>query len=104
MSVLQKCRPAFGPLLIWNGELEQTEPMNAPSIGFVSGFRKRRPHGRGRNVCFAGYQSPGFQYHSRKFCELPDVAEVVQELDHPQRTADLSQPNAGGGSPRRSAR
>ena len=43
--------------------------MNAPSTWLVRGFRIGRPHGRGRKVCFAGYQSPGFQYHSRKFCD-----------------------------------
>jgi len=69
ISWLQKCSPAFGPFVNLNGELEHTPPMKAPSTGLVSGFRKGSPHGRGRKVCFAGYQSPGFQYHSRKFCE-----------------------------------
>src|SRR5213079_2945120 len=27
-------------------------------------------HGRGRKACLAGYQSPGFQYHSRKFGDV----------------------------------
>ena len=69
MSVVHSPRPLFGPEGTWTFEAPHTPPMKTPSIGLVSGFRKGRPHGRGRNACLAGYQSPGFQYHSSKFCE-----------------------------------
>ena len=49
--------------VIWRGvydSIYDTTP------GFI---QKEDIHGRGRKACLAGYQSPGFQYHSRKFCE-----------------------------------
>src|SRR5215468_10839406 len=99
MSPVRCPRPAFGPDLILKVDAPQGPPMNPPSIGLVSGFRLAKPHGRGWNETFAGYQSPGFQYHSRKLCENFHMSpSSYRNLSIQKGRRISSHPYAGGGT------
>src|SRR5437773_12432916 len=98
MSVVHMPSPAFGPEATLRFDTPHGPPMKAPSIGLVSGFRKGSPHGRGRKACLAGYQSPGFQYHSRKFCDsFQTLPTSYRNLSIQNGRRISSQPYGGGG-------
>jgi hypothetical protein len=71
-------------------ESPQNAERKAPSTGLVSGSRNGRPHGRGRNACLAGMPVAGVPVPlEERLVEAVDVADVVEELEHPERLADL---------------